>query len=257
MAKNNHQHEEPRPAKKKKGHKLYAFIVLLLALIIIALSLIVFFHIQKIEISGNEYCTDRQIAEIIQSDQYSVNSIYVCARYALGYGETLPCIERMKVRMGLPWVLKVEVEEKQIVGYLFTSDQQYAYFDRDGLIVKKDVKYIEGIPCVEGTGVEDIGLYQRIEGGNSGIFGEILEASQELRKYERTADRIVCKNNRIYIYIGKVCISLGDNVTSEKIAQINPIIEKLEDKEGTLHLENYGEGRETITFDIGEFPEEN
>lgn len=257
MAREKSQYEEPQPVKKKKSHKLYAFIVLLLGLIIIALALIVFFHIQRIEIEGNEYCTDRQIVETLQSDKYSVNSIYVCAKYALGYGEQLPCIEKMKVRIGWPWVLKVEVKERQIVGYIFTSGQQYAYFDKEGLIVKKDEKYIEGIPCVEGTGVEDIGLYKRIDNGNSGIFEEILEASQELRKYERTADKIVCKNNRIYIYIGKVCISLGDNVTSEKIAQINPIIEELGDKEGTLHLENYGEGRETITFDIGEFPEEN
>ena len=105
--------------------------------------------------------------------------------------------------------------------------------------------------------MEDIELYKRIDNGNSGIFEEILEASQEFRKYERIVDKIVCKNNRIYIYIGKICISLGDNVTPEKIAQIDPILEELEGREGTLHLENYGEGRETITFDIGEFPEEN
>lgn len=257
MEREKNQYEEQHSVKRKKSHKLYAFIVLLLGLIIIALTLLVFFHIQKIEITGNEYCTDRQIADTLQSDKYSVNSIYVCVKYALGYGEQLPCIEKMKVRMGWPWVLKVEVKEKQIVGYLFTSDQQYAYFDKEGLIVKKGQKYIEGIPCVEGTGVEDIELYKRIDNGNSGIFEEILEASQEFRKYERIVDKIVCKNNRIYIYIGKICISLGDNVTPEKIAQIDPILEELEGREGTLHLENYGEGRETITFDIGEFPEEN
>ena len=45
-------------------------------------------------------------------------------------------------------------------------------------------------------------------------------------------------------------------VTVEKIAQIKPILEKLEEQEGTLHLENYSAGNETITFAIGEFPKE-
>ncbi|MEI3209887.1 MAG: hypothetical protein V8S14_02350 [Lachnospiraceae bacterium] len=35
----------------------------------------------------------------------------------------------------------------------------------------------------------------------------------------------------------------------EKIAQIPPIIEKLGGQEGTLHLENYADGQETITFE--------
>lgn len=246
---------QPR-RRKKKGHKLYAFFVLLLGLLIIVLTVFLLFHIQRIEISGNTYCPDEQIAEAIQSDKYSVNSIYVCARYVLGYGKNLPCIESMRVRMGPPWVVKVEVKEKQIVGYLPEGDS-YAYFDKEGLIVSKDKKHIKGIPRVEGIDAGDTGLYSQIESGNSRLFGEILEASQELRKYQMPIEKIVCKNNRIYIYVEKICVSVGNNVTSEKIAQIAPIIEELEGKEGTLHLENYAEGRETITFDIGEKTEEN
>ena len=61
----------------------------------------------------------------------------------------------------------------------------------------------------------------------------------------------------MYVYIGKVCISLGTEVTSDKMAQIQPILKKLGKKKGTLHLENYLSGNETITFAIGEFPKEN
>ena len=69
--------------------------------------------------------------------------------------------------------------------------------------------------------------------------------------------KIVCKDDRIYIYVKNVCISLGNTVSAEKIAQISPIMEKLGKKKGTLHLENYSESRQTITFNKGEFPEEN
>ncbi len=256
MAREKYPKEE-RPGRRKKGHKLYAFVVLVLGILIILLSLVLFFHIQRVQVSGNEYCSDNQILEMVKSDKYSTNSLYVCARYALGYGEKLPCFDEVKVGMGWPWVLKVEVEEKPIVGFVYTDGNEYAYFDKEGLIVKIDAAYIGKVPCVEGIDVGEIRLYKPIESENPKIFGEILEASRELDRYEMAAEKIVCRDDRIYVYVGKVCIALGNHVTSDKIAQIPPILEKLEGKEGTLHLENYAEGRETITFDIGEFPEEN
>lgn len=257
MSREEYRYEEQQYGRrKKKGHKLYAFIVLLLGIVILTMSVLILFHIQKIEITGNDYCTDRQIAASVQSDKYSVNSIYIFAKYALGYGEVLPCLEGMKVSIGWPWVLKVKVKEKQPIGYLFTDDKKYAYFDKDGLIVRISESYTEGIPLVEGIDTKNIEVYKKIDSGSSKLFEEILEASQGFHKYEIPVDKIVCKKNKIYAYIGKICIEMGNNVTSEKIAQINPIIANLVGKEGTLHLENYSEGRETITFDKGEFPEE-
>ena len=46
-------------------------------------------------------------------------------------------------------------------------------------------------------------------------------------------------------------------ITSDKMSQIQPILKELGKKKGTLHLENYSSGNETITFAIGEFPKEN
>ena len=68
-------------------------------------------------------------------------------------------------------------------------------------------------------------------------------------------DWIVCKGDEIYLYIGKVYVNLGNKVSSSQVAQVPPILEKLGDQEGTLHLENYSESSGTITFDIGEIPQ--
>ena len=47
---------------KRKSHRLYAFVVLLLAAAILALGVLILFYVQEIEVDGNEYCTDQQIA---------------------------------------------------------------------------------------------------------------------------------------------------------------------------------------------------
>ena len=116
---------------------------------------------------------------------------------------------------------------------------------------------IEGLQCIEGIEVKDIKLYHKLKSDDVGIFEEILETSQEVTKYNLTTDRIVCKDDAIYLYIGNICVNLGENVSSEQIAQIEPIIEKLGDQPGTLHLENYSENNTIITFDKEEIQEEN
>ncbi len=250
--------DEERPRRrKKKTHRLYALIVLLLGIMIILMSLFVLFFLQRIEIEGNDYCSDKMITDTVKNDRYSVNTLYIYGKYALGHGKVLPCFDKMEVDIVKPWILRVKVKEKPIVGFMYTKEQKYAYFDKEGLIVKIDSERMEGIPCVEGIDVSNIELYHSIKSKNTKIFGEILEASQELKKYEMTTDKIVCKKDRIYVYVGNVCISLGKNVTSEKISQIPPILEKLEGKSGTLHLENYSEEKDTITFDVEEFSQEN
>ena len=119
----------------------------------------------------------------------------------------------------------------------------------------KSTCLIEGLPCIEGVSMKDIKLYSRLETDDSKIFEEILETSQEAVKQEISADRIVCRGDEIYLDIGKIYVNLGNQVSSDQIAQIPPILEKLGGQEGTLHLENYSESSDTITFDIGEIPQ--
>lgn len=242
--------------KKKKTHRLYAFVVLVLGAAIIVLGTVLLFYVQKIEVSGNEYCSDQEIVDLVQDDQYSINALYIMGKYALGKGKILPCLESMKVRLKAPWIVSVKVEEKPIVGYVQNGDN-YDYFDKEGLVVLESSALIGGLPSIEGIEVKDIKLYERLKSDDTRIFEEILEISKEVTKYELSTDKIICKDDDIYLYIGKICVNLGKSVSSEQIAQIKPILEKLGDQEGTLHLENYSEVSGTITFDIGEIPQEN
>lgn len=241
--------------KKKKSHKLYALIVLVFGIVIISLSVLLLFHVQSMEIKGNEYTGDREIAEMVQNDKFSKNSLFVVGKYMIGKGEIPPCFDSMKVSLKAPWKLKITVKEKPIVAYMI-RDKEYVYFDKDGLVVKKGSEFFGGVPCVEGIDIRKIELYQSLKSENSRIFQEMLETSQELARYKMTMEKIVCRKDRIYLYTGKICVSLGNNVTPEKIAHASKIMDELKGKEGTLHLENFSEGKTTITFDIGEFPKE-
>ena len=251
----DYQEVEKKPRKKKKSHKLYAAIVLTLGIVIITLTVFILFYVQRIEVKGNQYCSDKEIAESVQNDRFSINSIYVAAKYKMGRGQMLPCLDSISVRIKNPWTLRVTVEEKQPVGYMNVKKER-VYFDKDGLVVLKGYAVLSEIPCVEGIKAKKITVYKNLEVSNKNIFKEILKTSQELKKNELVSKKIVCKGNEIYVYVENVQVALGTTVTAEKVAQIKPIVQKLDGKEGTLHLENYTIGNETITFTTEKFQEE-
>ncbi len=241
---------------QKSSHRAYAVVVILLGIAIVVLSLYLLFYVQKIRVVGNEYCTNTEIAQSVQSDRFSVNSLYVKAKYALGAGEQPRCVDEMQVSLENPWTLKVTVTEKEAVGYL-SDGEDYICFDKEGMVLRQVVVPPVSIPLVEGIEVENTGLYEMLTSKNTQIFESILEVSRELTRYDLITDKIVCSQNRLYLYIGDVCVSLGTSTSPEQIAQIEPILAELGDQEGTLHLEDYSSENGTITFDIGEFPEEN
>lgn len=243
--------EEPRPRRKKKSHKIYAFFVLFLGCVIMIVAVFLLFYVQKITVKGNEYTTEHEIIEAVRNDRYSVNTLYILGKYALGKGEVPPCLQRMKVRMEAPWSLRVTVEEKPIAGYI-QNGEKYAYFDKEGLIVFESAALIEGLPYIEGIDVGEIKLYQRLKSDDTRIFEQILEASKEAAKYELSSAKIVCEGDEICLDIGKIRVCLGKNVSAEQMAQVPPILEKLGEREGILHLENYSEMRGTITFEAAE-----
>lgn len=248
--------EGPRKKRKKKrSHRLYAFAVLLFGFAIIVLAFLLLFHVQKIEVSGNDYLTEGEIIDAVQDDRLSKNSLYILGKYAVGRGTVLPCLDQMKVRMKSPWVLKVEVREKPIVGYI-QNGEKYEYFDKEGLVVFESSALKEGLPYIEGIEVGEIRLYHRLKSGDTRIFEQILETSREVTKYELVTDRIVCEEDNICLYVGNVRICLGESVSSAQIAQIEPILEKLGNQEGTLHLEHYSEMNQTTTFEAGPITQE-
>lgn len=234
--------------KRKKNHRFYAMVVMLLTIMTVILGILVLFYTQDVEVSGNDYCSAGDIRNTVLENPYEINTLYVLAKYKTGHGTKLACMDEMNVSLKNPWTLSVTVKEKPIIGYV-KKGKKYAYFDKDGLVVKISEKLNENLPSIEGVTIKNIKLYKKLTCDKSKIFEEILTTSREIKKYELIPDKIVYEKSTINLYIGDICVSLGNKVTSEQIAQIKPILEKLSGEKGTLHLENYASSAKAITFE--------
>lgn len=256
MEKQNPEKGKKRKKNTKKKHHAYAVIVLVLAAAIIILGIVLLFYIQDIQVEGNTYSDSQEIVNSVKSDKLSSNSIYVTAKYALGKGEKPACLESVSVQMKNPWTIKITVKEKTIVGCV-KSGKEYFSFDQEGLVVRKAAMKESTIPIVSGMKMKQVELYKKIKTSKQTKFEMITEACTASQKYGIQPEKIEVKENQIYMEIGNVSVCLGNRVSDEQIAQIKPILKKLGDKAGTLHLETYSENNTTITFEMEEISQEN
>lgn len=238
----------------KKSHKIYALVVILLGLAIVALAGFLLFYVQRIEVTGNEYTSSDEIVTMVKKDEGSFNSLYILWKYHYTEYEKPGSVEEMQVSLKAPWIVEIKVKEKPILGYA-VGEKAYLYFDHSGEVVWESTTVLDGVMPVEGLDVGKAGTGSSLSKGRERLFKELAELSGELEKYELSPDRIVCDGRQIYIFFEKVCAALGTTVTTEKISQISPILEKLEGQQGTLHLEYFEDEKDVITFDRDEMPE--
>lgn len=240
----------------KKRTILGAILIIMIACTVMIVFLLLF-QVRGIEVEGNRYLTTQEVADWMCQDDLSSNSVYLMWKYHFSDYELLPAIEEVKVGMKSPWTVKVTVKEKRIVGYIILGDD-FVYFDKDGIVLAKTREWWDDVACIEGLSVKEVKVFEElpVSKANKKAFQQLLEMSASLKKYELKPERITCVGSEIYLYFGKVCVNVGDENLPDRIAQITPILEKLGNKKGTLHLENYSENNTTSSFEKGVLPPE-
>lgn len=243
----------PRPRKKKHHGVFLGFLTFILGIAIIVFAFMLLFHIQKVEVKGNKYCTENDVIGWLKEDKYAVNSVYVWWKYNHEDIEQLPIVESSKILLKTPWTVQFIVKEKEITGYIDYKDQ-YLYFDKDGTAVLVTREKLDGAAYLKGMEVESskVKLGEVLPVSDKKVFRGIVELSQLLVKYKLTPDGITCVGSGLNLYFGGVEVLLGKTNYGDRIAQIPPILEKLleqhPDSTGTLHLENYDVSDKAVRF---------
>lgn len=246
--------------ERKKRFGKRTVMKLILVVMMFCMFMIVFlllFQVRKIEIEGNQYLSNQEIADWMEEDELSTNSVYLMYKYYLTDVELLPGMETVKVGMKNPWTMKVTVEEKRIAGYIVLGDD-FVYFDKDGIVLAQTREWWDDIPCIEGLEVEQVELFKElpVSSDNKKAFENLLDMSATLKKCELKPDRIVCEGADLYLYFGNKCAIVGHENLENRIRQITPIFEKLGEQSGTLHLERFDEGNTTISFEKDVLPQQ-
>ncbi len=241
---------------KKKKHRRKGWKIILMFLIIVLLlgAILIFgFRTRTVQVEGNEYYGESSITARIQNDDLSVNTLYILFKYNLTDADVPSGVESMSASLVNPWTVKITVKEKEMLGYV-DYDGAYLYFDRNGIASLRTKEILEGVPYIEGLEFDasEVEMGSVLPVSDDSIFKKIMDVSNFLTKYSLDPDRLVCEGEGIALYFGSVEVLLGEENYENRLAQVEPILEKLRenypDTAGTLHLENYDTDSESVRF---------
>mgnify|MGYP000979785969 FL=1 len=236
-----------RKVQKKRKYGLYALLVGLIAAAILALSVFLLFHIQKIEVTGIEMLTQQEVSDWVKSDTMSGNSLYVLWKSKFRPDKLLPRMKRAEISMKNPWTINVKIEEHKFLGGILYKNE-YAYFDEEGTVLKKQTESIPGIPLVEGLGVKKVVLNHKVKAENRKVFSYVIQVGKVVEKWELSPEKIVFNGTEATLHFGTIAVNIGDENFDDRVAQITPILEKLQGKSGIVHLENFTMQSTLISF---------
>lgn len=225
-----------------------------MVVILLAAILIVSLQVSNVRVSGSDRYSAGEIEELLFSGRWEKNFTYAYFSDRFRPHRQIPFVEDYKVVFHSPWDVEVIIYEKSIVGYV-SSMSSYMYFDRDGIVVESSGTQLEGVPMITGLEFGQVVLYRPLPVKEDGIFGTILNLTQQLAAYDLDVDRIQYdEHGQATLWLDQMEVSLGKGVDLDgKISALRDILKdqpQLTQERGVLKLENYTESNsgKGITF---------
>jgi cell division protein FtsQ len=220
-----------------------------------ALFLIEGFKIRNVRVEGSTHYTPVQIKNMVITDKFSENSLYLKYKLKAKKIEDIPFVEHMDVVIEDRNSIKIIVYEKAVAGYVVYLENRM-YFDKDGIVVESSDIPTDGLPLVTGLEFDSFNMYAPLPVSNESIFQTILDLTHALEVNGLSTDEINFDSSyRITVSVGRIKLSLGSgDKLAEKIQMASKLLKKKElaGKTGVLHLENYMNGNEKYYFKVTE-----
>lgn len=235
--------------RKRRMVKLIIFLTIVLLITFGIYYFLKTFTIKHISVDGSTHYTQEEIIDMVVKRPEDKISLVLSMKYHNESITNIAFIQSIEVNVISADTVHIQVYEKALAGYIEYLGQ-YMYFDKDGIVVEASSQTIEGIPEITGLDFNSVVLHNPLPVKNPDVFGQVLEITNLLNKYELEIDTIYFnKNLEVTLYMGNVRVPLGkaDKLT-EKMMKLRDLSPHLSGMSGVLHLENIDSDSDTITF---------
>lgn len=232
--------------KRKLNLKRLLFFVLLLYIICYSVYYLLNQRIKHIEISGNNLISDNEIIKLAKLENYPSIFKYSSGKIKNNIKKH-KLVKDVKVKKGLNFVIKIEVEETKMLFY-YKIDDKIAI--SNGNILNKDINNVLGIPTL----INDVNSkllkefivnYSKLD---ENIIFEI-DTIEYFPTYNEQGKIIESDMFKLIMNDGNTILSSSKNIYL--LNKYNIIFASLGDKKGTINL-NSGEVNNLIFIPYGE-----
>lgn len=253
MKKSRRGREEKLRFHKGKRAAILSAALFLFLLILVGgyVYIIQNYTVTTVYVEGNVHYTNEEIMDMVMGGRFGHNSLFLSLKYKDKGMEDIPFIQTMDVTIEAADTIRITVYEKALAGYVSYLGQ-YAYFDKDGIVVEVSTEKTPGIPQVTGLVFDHVILHEALPVENPEIFDQVLNITQQLDRYSMAADRIYFDPDyNITLLFGDAQVALGnDRYIDEKIMKLQYILPNLAGRKGTLDMREYSEDIKSYSFDL-------
>ena len=230
-----------------------SFLLRIAISLVVLLIILSVFHsncqLTSVTVTNNTMAySDEEIKQMVFTSALDKYAVLFRIRWFLQGDNNLPFIEKIDVELTDRNSVVLTVYEKRIIGCVQVMGQ-YFYFDRDGLVAESTSKRIEGIPLITGLEFDNIVLHKNLKVQKASLYNVILNLARLTELYALDASEIrFLYDDSVVLYCGETEIRLGKQESYDlALSSVNEILEKLEDKNMILHMENYSEINKDVT----------
>jgi len=208
------RHEHSKKQERKRKTRVGAFYLLFLLFIItvgVILSLTVFFHIEKIEVSGDSRYSAEEI--ILKSNIKKGENLFVIniknARSSIE--KKLPYIESAIVTRSFPTGVKITVTEAKAVG-AFLENEKYILTNTNSKVLDIVDEKPEDIALIQGFGLKSFNKGEIIEYQNEvdkETFSDVLEGFEKIALSGITNISVENSIRLTAVYKNRILIKFG------------------------------------------------
>ncbi len=274
--------KERQRKRKRKALIVRSITCLIFAVVAITVTLLVFFHVNTIEVTGDPVYSDSDI--ILESGiELGDNLIFVSNKKANNkLIVNMPYIDSVKVKKHLPSTIEINVKETKAVFAVMSEDGSYTLLDKNGKVLESGLEFTaENIMTVDLGKINSMEIGYVIETENEDTIERLRSIYDALIETGLEGITFVDLSNAYdttLVYEGRITLLLGETTNSnlvDKLALGKSAIDTQNDEstqyKGTLNLtvdkkgywsedisttEAVSEETETVTNENGEIVEE-
>ncbi len=237
------EYPEDRPAedpkgkhkKKKKRRRKHYFLRLMIVLAVLACGLLFarsdFFNVSRIEVEGNRYYTEAQIAEMSQIET-GKNIFSTKLRPAKDILLQDPYIKLVKLSRKLPSTIKVDIIEREEYAAV-PYGSSYVLIDDEGMVLRI-TEQAPKVPVLEGMTVIEMTPGKALSVEENYLFTDTLEMLAMMDENDLYFKRINFSAVivKAYIYDDLYCEGTPSNIR-DNMGNVKQLMEELYQEEVT------------------------
>ena len=240
-----------RKARREKAARIFKIVlkILLILVVLCAIAIRTCYKLKSIKVTGTDHYTDQQMVDIVTGGKDYGNTLLFILESRLNPAQDVTFIDKIDVTYVNRNSVEITVYEKAMAGCIKYNDQ-YAYFDGDGIVLEISDAKLDDVPCIEGLTSDSVEQGKKLDVGDSGFFQEILTMTQLIYKSGIQIDKITYDTDQnLILHKDGIKIRIGDGENLEtKFMNLESILESVKGKKGTLDMSNYSESQRNVIF---------